>query len=282
VKFVAARDGTKLAVHEMGTGSPLLCVPGGPGRASAYLENLAGLDEQHTLHLIDTRGTGRSELPADRESLMFPRLADDVADVINDVDLDRPPLLAHSAGCLVAMAFVAANPDSVSHLVLVTPPGRQMSEDMSDLAEIRAARRGEAWHAEAQEAAEMLAAGDVPGGLRRELDRAIRPFAYGQWDERAREHAATTDGQMSLRAWAGFAPDPSYDFGPMLEALGNVRAKVLVVVGARDGLTGAKVGERVAARFATAQRVVIPGAGHYPWVDQPETFRQAVQDFLAD
>jgi len=280
VKFVEARDGTKLAVHEMGTGSPILCVPGGPGRASAYLENLAGLDEQHTLHLIDTRGTGRSELPADRESLTFPRLADDVADVIKDLGLQRPPLLAHSAGCLVAMAFVAANPDAVSHLVLVTPPGRQMAEDMSDLPELRAARRDEPWYDEAQEAAGMLAAGNVPGGLRRELDRAIRPFGYGQWNERAQEHAATTDGQMSLRAWAGFGPDPSYDFTPMLDALRDVQAQVLVVVGDRDGLTGAKVGERVAARFATAQRVVVPGAGHYPWVDQPDAFRQALLDFL--
>ena len=281
MRFVETKDGTKLAVHELGSGSPLLCVPGGPGRASAYLENLAGIDEHHTLHLVDSRGTGRSELPADRESLTFPRLAQDLTDVIAGLALQRPPLLAHSAGCLVAMAFVAANPDAVSHLILVTPPGRQMAEDMSDVPAIRAARQDEPWYAEAAEAAGMLSAGDVPGGLRRELDRAIRPFAYGQWDERAQAHAATTDGQMSLRAWAGFGPDPSYDFTPMLDALPQVRAEVLVVVGDRDGLTGAKVGERVAARFADAQRVVIPGAGHYPWVDQPDSFRQVVLDFLA-
>ena len=46
---VAARDGTTLAVHtgsnrEGASGPPLLCIPGGPGRASAYLENLGGLD----------------------------------------------------------------------------------------------------------------------------------------------------------------------------------------------------------------------------------------------
>jgi len=280
VRFVETKDGTKLAVHELGAGTPILCVPGGPGRASAYLENLAGLDDHHTLHLVDSRGTGRSELPADRESLSFPRLAEDLSDVIAGLELQRPPLLAHSAGCLVSMAFVAANPDAVSHLILVTPPGRQMAEDMSDVPEIRAARQDEPWYTDAAEAADMLSAGDVPGGLRRELDRAIRPFAYGQWDERAQAHAATTDGQMSLRAWAGFGADPSYDFAPMLDALHDVQAPVLVVVGDRDGLTGAKVGERVAARFANAQRVVIPGAGHYPWVDQPDAFRQAVLDFL--
>ena len=43
--LIQARDETPLAVHEVGTGPGVLCVPGGPGRASAYLENLGGLDE---------------------------------------------------------------------------------------------------------------------------------------------------------------------------------------------------------------------------------------------
>ena len=280
MRFVETRDGTRLAVHETGSGPPLLCIPGGPGRASAYLEDLAGLDRDRTLLMLDTRGTGRSELPADRESLSFPRLADDIPDVISALSLERPALLAHSAGCLVAMTFLAATSDAVSRVVLVTPPGRRIDEDMTDVPNIRAARSDQPWYADAKEAADMLSAGDVPGGLRRELDRAIRPFAFGRWDDRAQEHAATTDGQMSLRAWAGFGPDPSYDIGSMLDALRGVKVPVLVVVGDHDGLTGAVVGERVAARFAHARCDVIPGAGHYPWVDPPDAFRQAVLDFL--
>ena len=66
---VTARDGTRLAVHDSGSGPGVLCVPGGPGRASAYLENLGGLDATHTLHLLDSRGSGDSELPGDRGSL---------------------------------------------------------------------------------------------------------------------------------------------------------------------------------------------------------------------
>jgi proline iminopeptidase len=281
VRLVSARDGTRLAVHETGSGPPVLCIPGGPGRASAYLENLAGLDRTHTLHLLDNRGSGGSELPADRETLAFPRLADDVVDVIDAVGLDRPALLAHSAGCLVAMAFAAAHPDAANCLVLVTPPGRRVAEDMTDVPDIRARRSTEPWYAEAKEAADILAAGDVPGGLRRELDRAARPFGYGRWDERAQEHAATTDAQMSLRAWAGFDPGPSYDPADMLGALRKVGLPVLVVVGDRDGLTGAVVGDRIAARFANAKTVTIAGAGHYPWVDQPDAFRETVSAFLA-
>jgi proline iminopeptidase len=280
LSYVEAADGTRLAVHRRGSGPVLMGVPGGPGRASAYLQDLGGLDATYTLQLLDNRGTGRSELPADRSSLAFPRLAEDVEEVRRALGLDAPVVLGHSAGTLVTMAWAAAHPSAASALVLVTPPGRRTGDDMPDLPAIRAARADEPWYAEAAEAAELLAAGDVPGGLRRELDRAARPFGYGRWDAAAQEHAAGTESQMSLRAWAGFDPGPDYDYAPMLAALAAVTCPALVVVGDRDGLTGAVVGERVAARFANARCVTIEGAGHYPWIDEPAAFAATVRGFL--
>ena len=43
----ASYDGTTLHYDQLGSGPPLLCVPGGPGRAVAYLEDLGGLDAEH-------------------------------------------------------------------------------------------------------------------------------------------------------------------------------------------------------------------------------------------
>jgi len=278
--YVTTADGTRLAVHRRGAGPALLCVPGGPGRASAYLQDLGGLDAAYTLQLLDNRGTGQSELPADRSSLAFFRLADDVEVVRLALGLDRPVVLAHSAGCLVTMAWAAAHPSVASALVFVTPPGRRTGDDMADIPAIRAARAGEPWYAEAAEAAELLASGDLPNGVRRELERTERPFAYGRWDEVTQAHAAGTESQMSLRAWAGFDPGPGYDYAPMLDALAAVTARVLVVVGDRDGLTGAAIGSKVAGRFADARCVTIAGAGHYPWVDEPDAFATAVRTFL--
>lgn len=278
--YVAAADGTRLAVHRLGAGRSLLCVPGGPGRASAYLGDLGGLDATFSLHLLDNRGTGQSELPADRTSLAFDRLAGDVESVRLGLDLGTPVVVAHSAGCLVAMAWAAAHPSVAAALVLVTPPGRRTGDDMSDLPAIHAARTGEPWYPEAAEALEMLESGDLPSGLRRELERAARPFGYGRWDDTAQAHAAGTESQMSLRAWAGFDPGPGYDYAPMIAALASVACPVLVVVGDRDGLTGAVIGDRVAARFADGRCVPIAGAGHYPWVDEPAAFASAVRDFL--
>jgi len=276
---VTARDGTRLAVHTAGNGPGVLCVPGGPGRAARYLEDLGGLAATRTLHLLDNRGSGDSELPADRGSLAFPRLADDVEDV--RAALQPPPtaILGHSAGCPVVLLHAARYPEAVRRVVLVTPSGRPFGWTADDLEPIRASRSGEPWYDEAAEAAAMSATASP--ALRSELDRVMRPLWYGRWDERTQAHANSADDQVSLRAAAGYVPGPDYDPAAALQSLGAITARVLVVVGEVDALTGVSVAKRFAEVLPNCEVASIGGAGHFPWVDQPEAFRDAVDGFLS-
>jgi len=277
--FVQARDGTTLAVHLRGSGSPLLCVPGGPGRASSYLEDLGGLADTRALHLLDNRGTGASELPADRDSLQFVRLADDVEDVRRALGGDGLDVLGHSAGCPVVLTHAARHPGTVRRLVLVTPSGRPFGWEADDLDAIRAARAHEEWYADAAEAAAALA--DASPRVRSQLEKETRPFWYGRWDARTQDHAAGADTQMSLRASAGYPPGPDYDAAAAAESLRSIDVPVVVVVGEHDALTGVTVADRFLEALPRAEKAVIAGAGHFPWVDQPAAFAQAVSEFLA-
>ena len=45
-------DGTEIAYSVLGEGSPLVCLPGGPGRAVEYLGDLGGLATSRQLILI--------------------------------------------------------------------------------------------------------------------------------------------------------------------------------------------------------------------------------------
>ena len=277
---LVAPDGTRLAYTELGQGPPLLCLPGGPGRASAYLEELGGLSAERTLVRLDTRATGHSEVPADPSSLRFDRLAADVEALREHLSLDRVDVLGHSAGCLVAQAWAAAHPERVRSLVLVTPTDRLQGGHRSDVAAIRTTRSGEPWYAEAAEAQGALA--DAPPAQQQSLVRATRPFFYGRWDERTQAHAATADRQSSKRAELGFgAGIEDVDLTGMLGALAQLDAPVLVVGGERDALTGVASVELVAGSFRRAQTAVLPGAGHFPWVDEPAAFRAVVSSFLA-
>jgi proline iminopeptidase len=278
VRRIPARDGVALAVHDVGIGPSLLCIPGGPGRAAEYLEDLGGLSATRTLHLLDNRGTGASELPADRASLQLQRLPDDVEDVRAALGLDPADVIAHSAGCPPTLLHAVRHPDVVRRLVLVTPSGRAFGWAPDDLDGIRAERAGEAWYDEASEAQALL---ETAGPrLRNELERLTRPFWYGRWDERTQAHAASGDRQMSLRANAGYLPGPDYDVDAVRQSLRSMSAEVLVVVGERDALTGVTVAQRFADAIPKVEIAVVPGAGHFPWVDEPTAFAGAVAQFL--
>lgn len=273
-------DGTRLAYTEVGSGPRLVCLPGGPGRASAYLEDLGGLAGERTLVLLDTRATGHSEVPADPSTLRFDRLADDVEALREHLGEDQLDVLGHSAGCLVAQAWAAAHPDRVRSLVLVTPSDRLQGGSREDVAAIRESRSAEPWYAEAAEAQDALSYANP--AQQQALVRATRPFFYGRWDERTQAHAATADTQSSKRAELGFgAGVEQVDVAGMLAALGSLDVPVLVVGGERDALTGVASVSTVAASFPRATTAVLPRAGHFPWVDEPEAFRAAVAAFLA-
>src|SRR3954453_22521213 len=172
--FFPSYDGTRLSYDEIGSGPKLLCLPGGPGRAAAYLEDLGGLAEERTLVLLDSRATGRSEVPADPATLRFDRLADDVEALREHFGEERLDLLGPSAGTMVAQAWASAHPARVQSLVLVTPSGRLQGADREDVPELVAARADEPWYAEAREPYDALEF--APPSMQEQLARGGAPL----------------------------------------------------------------------------------------------------------
>ena len=276
----AAADGTRLAYTTVGEGPLLLCVPGGPGRAAVYLEDLGGLTASRTLVRLDNRGTGMSEVPADPASLRFDRMAEDLEALREHLGLEQADVLGHSAGTLLAQVWASRHPDRVRSLVLVTPVAALQRGVRADAVRIRASRSGEPWYPDAAEAEAALA--DASPGERQQLLRAVRPFYYARWDERAQAHAASADRQSNRRAEDGFRMSAEdVDVEAVERDLREVAAPVLVVGGAVDGATGVDAVHEVAASFPAARTVVLEDCGHFPWVDQPAPFSTAVADYLA-
>lgn len=202
----AASDGTRLAHHGRGEGPPLLCLPGGPMRASAYLGDLGGLTRHRRLCLLDLRGTGASDRPADPATYRCDRQVDDVEAFRAHLGLDRVDLLAHSAGGDLALLYAVRHPERVRSLTLVAARARALGVDFTPehRAEGAALRAGEPWFEGAHAAYGRIWAGTASDA---DFDAAT-PFFYGRWDAAARAHAATDLDQTNEEAADRYAtPD---------------------------------------------------------------------------
>jgi pimeloyl-ACP methyl ester carboxylesterase len=274
----SAYDTTPLAYRLVGEGEPLICLPGGPMRASAYLGDLGGLAARRQLVLLDLRGTGDSGVPEDPSTYRCDRLVDDVEALRAHLGLDRIDVLAHSAGADLALLYAARHPGRLRTLALITPSTRAVGIEVSDqdLREAAGLRSDEPWYPEARAAQEALLA----GGPFAELWPAVRPLTYGRWDETARAHAEASAGQTNAEARGHYAGLGAFDPSATVAALREPALPVLVLAGEYDGHPSPDRAAEFAALFPGAEFVVQRGAGHFPWLDDPGAFARAVAAFL--
>ncbi|MFJ6632796.1 alpha/beta fold hydrolase [Streptomyces sp. NPDC091376] len=274
----SAYDGTSLACHTEGEGEPLICLPGGPMRASAYLGDLGGLTAGRTLMRLDLRGTGDSAVPDDPGTYRCDRQVDDVEALREHLGLERADILAHSAAGNLALLHAAAHPERVRSLTLVTPGTRAVGVEATeqDWRDAVALRKGEPWYEAGHQAWEAY----LGGAELDDLWPDIVPFMYGRWDAAAREHAADDAHQSNPQARSAYFADGAFDPPATAKALAVLEAPVLVLAGEYDGGPTPARAERTAALFRHGTAVVQRGAGHYPWLDDPGAFTRAVTGFL--
>jgi 4,5:9,10-diseco-3-hydroxy-5,9,17-trioxoandrosta-1(10),2-diene-4-oate hydrolase len=66
------------------------------------------------------------------------------------------------------------------------------------------------------------------------------------------------------------------------EELKAVPVPTLIIWGADEAFFPVAHGERAAALIPNSQLVVLPGAGHLPWMEKPEEFVKAAEYFLLE
>jgi proline iminopeptidase len=256
-------DGVSLAYHGPSGPDPLICLPGGPMQASSYI---AGLPLEHVL-----RGTGDSET-APKETYRADRQVDDVEALRRHLGLDKIRLLGHSAGATLVLLYAARFPQHVKEIVLVAPSPRPVGIDVTDedRRELALQRGGEPWYAEAIKGFEEIWAGNVTP----EAFAKISPFWHGRWDDSAR---ALDDHPRNGEAAQEFYAEGAFDPSLVRVALKNLDVPTLLIAGEVDVALPPKRAQEYADLFPRAQLVVQPGAGHFPWLDDPEALAAAVQ-----
>jgi proline-specific peptidase len=273
-------DGRVLAYRREGSGPLLVCHPGGPGFSSRYFGDLAGLGESFTLILVDPRGTGGSDRPADPRAYTTEDYVADVDQLRAHLGLERMLLLGHSHGGVVAAAYAVAHPERVEKLVLASTLARFAEEQEAEMVRMMEAHADQPWYAEAREAIDREQAGDFDGEEElQELVRLEMPFYFAEYcDEERRYIEWLGEEKPNPDALHLFNTEtwPTFD---QTAGLSSVSAPTLVITGELDFITGPVCAADFAA-IPKQRTVLIEGCGHFILREARDRFRDEVTAFL--
>ena len=121
-EYIIAGDLTFHYIQWGEQGSPIIC-PHGLTANAYYFQALADvLANTHRVFAYDLRGRGDSDKPESGYSLSIH--AADLVEIIDALELDRPTVMGHSLGAMIALYFAAHHPKDLSKLVLIDGGGQ--------------------------------------------------------------------------------------------------------------------------------------------------------------
>lgn len=272
---VLTSDGTGLWARRSGRGAePLVLCHGGPGLWDMFDDVAELLGDLASVIRWDQRGCGRSE-PSDGP-WTTERAVADLDAVRAHFGLERMTLLGHSWGAQLALSYALAHPKRVAALVYVAGTG------IDPVA---------AWRGPFEE--NFLARlGEVPERLARwrELADGNRERAVLQWSvefedrERALEHARRMadpwfEINFECNKALGTETKQTWGTSELHTACRALDVTTLIVDGARDIRPRSAV-DSLERALPNVTRVVLAEAGHLPWIEDANGFRQAIAAVL--
>jgi len=113
-------NGTRLHYVKGGQGEPLILIPGYPETWWAYHKVMPILAEKYCVIVIEMRGMGSSDKPAD--GYEKKNMAKDVFELVKKVGYEKVHIGGHDIGAHVAFSFAANFPGSTSKLIMLDTP----------------------------------------------------------------------------------------------------------------------------------------------------------------
>lgn len=261
-------NGQELFYEIHGDGPPLVLVMGIGYDSSLWtLQQVPALSARFRVVLLDNRDAGRSSRA--HQPYTIAEMADDVAGVLDALDIPRTHLLGLSMGSMIGMEFALRHADRLDRLVLAGPgaaPARSAVDAISiwnwvkandPSAEVFGGQQltwlfSSAFLRNQQAVRETV-------GLLASNPNPVEPSAYDR------------QAQAYLRFDA-------------LDRLGGIKAPTLVIVGEQDLLTPPWIAREVADGIPGARFEIVTGDGasHVLPLERPDDFNQLVMNFLTE
>jgi len=273
-EFILA-NGVRLWTAAQGDGVPLVLCHGGPGAYDDQGPLADMVDDIARVYRYDQRASGRSE----------HKPPYDIATFVDDLDAlrahwghERWIAGGHSWGAALALLYCLTYPDRAIALLYVSGTGIDLDWKVGYHRE-RDARLTPDERERLRELEAQRATGDEYT-LSREQLRIQQPTDLF---DRKNAHLLSYDEHpvnFALNAtliadWQRLRVEQ-----PLDERVAELRVPALIVHGAGDPRPHTSA-QRLAGLLPNATFALLPGVGHYPWLERPELVRTAMREFIS-
>lgn len=266
-----ATNGIRTHYERRGDGPPIVFVHGAAVDSRQWEPQLDALADGYTVVAYDVRGHGRTGGSAE-QSYSVDLFAEDLAALIDALDLDRPIVCGHSTGGCIAQVHAARHAEDLGGLILADTFAPEILS------------RGE-WLQRS-----LLLRATIPPTRLVGYERVERAMVWlqervqgeaisGDYDaiRRLREEGprmTTAEFAKVIRAVVDFA-DAEIDFGA-------ITLPALVLYGENDAGFVRRHAERFGDALPDATVRSIPDAGHAANLDNSAAFTDAVRSYAAE
>ena len=261
---LATINGVTLAYRDTGTGLPTVFIHGHPFNQSMWDQQVSALSWKHRVITYDIRGYGQSEVPA-VEATTLETLADDIAALLDHVNIPTAVIAGLSMGGQIAMAFAEQHPQRLSGLILAA------TFPQADTPEAAATRRATADR--------FLTQGSILPGIEM-LPKLLAPATIKDHPEIALQvltMIAQTPPAGAAAALRGRAQRKDYT-----PTLPHIAAPTVIVVGTEDAYTNVDTAKQIQQSIPNASLEIFEGIGHLPNLEAPDHFNAVLVDFLKE
>ena len=252
----------EIAYDDTGSGPAVVLVHGYPFNRSLWTEQVSALADRYRVVALDLRGHGESEASTGASTMKL--MAQDIAGLMDELQIDRAVIGGLSMGGYVTLAFYQLFPERVEKLLLAD------TRAQADTDEAKATR--------ADQVQQILADG-MTGIVNAMLRKLLSPETVSKQPEivkRVRDMMMHTTPEGAVGALRGMAERED-----QTARLAHINVPTLIVVGKDDPITPVADSEKMHERIAGSQLVVIENASHVSNIEQPQQFNRALKDCLS-
>lgn len=257
-------SGAQIYCESAGEGEAVVLVPGFASGMWSWAWQTASLAEHFRVITFDTRGLSRSTDDGTRE-LSIELIADDIAAILDSLEIEKAHILGLSFGGFVAQEFALKYPKRIDKLVLASTSFGGVNHVSPSLKVLGAFT-----------STEGLNSGDR---IRQYLTVSFSPdFAVS--------NPQTVEEFCRLRE-ENFVPENVY-LGQLRSAFAfdsesrvrQIAAATLVITGEDDTIVPVQNSRNLAAAIPNAELSIIEGGSHMAFVSQADRFNEIVREFL--